>query len=238
MLVGNDTFAVLRAGTDTGWGVAVVCGAGINCVGVGPDGRQVRFPALGWITGDWGGGVDVGQRAVLAAARSEDGRGPKTTLEQAVPAYFGLGSPSELAKAVHFRRIDDARAVELPPLVFSEALHDPVAAEIVDLLATEIVALARAAITRLGLENEPVEVLLGGGVVRAGNAQLMAAIRSGLAEVGPAISARTTSAAPILGAAFLGLDALGARPEAYERLRGRLATDSPEPLAVGGTDLG
>ena len=36
--VGNDTFAVLRAGTERGWGVAVVCGAGINCVGVSPDG--------------------------------------------------------------------------------------------------------------------------------------------------------------------------------------------------------
>ena len=45
--VGNDTFAVLRAGTDRGWGVAVVCGAGINCVGVAPDGREARFPALG-----------------------------------------------------------------------------------------------------------------------------------------------------------------------------------------------
>jgi N-acetylglucosamine kinase-like BadF-type ATPase len=54
--VGNDTFAVLRAGTERGWGVAITCGAGINCVGVAPDGRQVRFPALGSITGDWGGG--------------------------------------------------------------------------------------------------------------------------------------------------------------------------------------
>ena len=58
--VANDTFAVLRAGTERGWGVAVVCGAGINCLGLGPDGRQVRFPALGQITGDWGGGQDVG----------------------------------------------------------------------------------------------------------------------------------------------------------------------------------
>ena len=32
--VGNDTFAILRAGTERGWGVAVTCGAGINCVGV------------------------------------------------------------------------------------------------------------------------------------------------------------------------------------------------------------
>ncbi len=235
---GNDTFAVLRAGTDTGWGVAVVCGAGINCVGVGPDGTHVRFPALGWITGDWGGGVDVGQRAVFAAARSEDGRGPKTTLERAIPAHFGLDSPSELAKAMHFRRIDGARAVELPPVVFAEAVRDPVAAEIVDVLAAEVVALAGTAIRKLGLENEPVEVLLGGGMLRSGDPRLMAAIAAGLAGVGPAISARATSAAPILGAALLGLDALGAAPDAYDRLRSQLAAIPPEPLSVGGPDRG
>ena len=76
--VSNDTFAILRAGTERGWGVAVVCGAGINCVGVAPDGRHVRFPALGTITGDWGGGHDVGLAAVSARgaqrgrARAED----------------------------------------------------------------------------------------------------------------------------------------------------------------------
>ncbi len=50
--VANDTYAVLWAGTEHGWGVGVVCGAGINCVAVAPDGRRVRFPALGDITGD------------------------------------------------------------------------------------------------------------------------------------------------------------------------------------------
>ena len=60
----NDTFAVLRAGTERGWGVAITCGAGINCVGVAPDGRHARFPALGSITGDWGGGYDVGLAAL------------------------------------------------------------------------------------------------------------------------------------------------------------------------------
>ena len=30
--VGNDSFAVLRSGTAQPWGVAVVCGAGMNCV--------------------------------------------------------------------------------------------------------------------------------------------------------------------------------------------------------------
>src|SRR2546430_14493574 len=45
-IVRNDTFAVLRAGTDRKWGVAVVCGTGMNCAGVGPDGRSVRFPSF------------------------------------------------------------------------------------------------------------------------------------------------------------------------------------------------
>ncbi len=36
----NDTFAVLRAGAARGWGVGVVCGTGLNCTGVAPDGRD------------------------------------------------------------------------------------------------------------------------------------------------------------------------------------------------------
>ena len=43
-LVRNDTFAVLRSGTDASAGVAVVCGAGINCVGVATDGRTGAAP--------------------------------------------------------------------------------------------------------------------------------------------------------------------------------------------------
>ena len=115
--VGNDTFAILRAGTERGWGVAVTCGAGINCVGVSPDGRHARFPALGAITGDWGGGYDLGLAAVSAGARSEDGRGPRTSLERAVPSHFGLTTPSELAEAIHAGRIEQRRVIELAPVV-------------------------------------------------------------------------------------------------------------------------
>lgn len=236
--VDNDTFAVLRAGTDARWGVAVVCGAGMNCVGVAPDGRQARFRALGWTTGDWGGGGDVGRGAVWAAARSEDGRGPKTVLETAVPAHFGLSTPSELAEAVHFGRIHEARAIELAPVVFAAAADDAVAAGIVDHLASEVVALARVAITRLGLERGPVEVVLGGGLLRHPTPGLLSAIARGLAEVGPDVTAHSTSAPPILGAALLALDALGAEPAAYARVRAQLAAVAAAPVTVGGGEDG
>jgi N-acetylglucosamine kinase-like BadF-type ATPase len=217
--VGNDTLAVLRAGTERGWGVAVVCGAGINCVGVAPDGRETRFPALGAITGDWGGGHDVGTAALSAAARSEDGRGDPTTLEHAVPAHFGLRAPAEVAEAIHRGRIDERRVIELAPIVFAEAGHDAVAAGIVARLADEVATMARVALQRLDLSAEPVEVLLGGGLVRAGNSALVAAVEAGLREVGPTITVRAAASPPIVGSALLALDELGAGPEAQERLR-------------------
>jgi N-acetylglucosamine kinase-like BadF-type ATPase len=236
--VGNDTLAVLRAGTGRGWGVAVVCGAGINCVGVAPDGRRVRFPALGRITGDWGGGYDVGLEALFAAARGEDGRGPRTSLERAVPGHFGLGLPSTLAEEIHAGRNPQRRMIELAPVVFAEAGGDEVAAGIVGRLAGEIVALARATLVRLGLERSAVEVVLGGGLLRSGDERLHAAIAEGLAAVGPAITIRTTSAPPVVGAALHGLDRLGASEEAQDRIRRELTAavdaepDQEQPVAV------
>ncbi len=234
-VVHNDTFAVLRGGTDRGWGVAIVCGAGINCIGVAPDGRHARFPALGAISGDWGGGYDIGLAAVAAAARSEDGRGPSTTLELAVPAFFGLATPGELAEAIHLGRISQRRAVELAPLVLAEAADDPVAAGIVDRLAAEVVALARAALARLSLSGEQVEVILGGGVLRSRDERLLGEIARGLGAIGPGIEAQISASPPIVGAALLGLDELGAGPAAHERLRGELeqaaaAIEFPEAL--------
>ena len=201
----------------------MVCGAGINCVGVAPDGRHVRFPALGTITGDWGGGHDVGLAAVSAAARSEDGRGPKTTLEARVPAHFGLSAPRELAEAMHLGRIPARRVLELAPVVFAAAESDAVAAEIVDRLAAEVVALARVAVTRLSLEGEPVEVLLGGGLMRAANGRLEDAIAEGLHAVGPRITARVCPSRRSSARRCSASTSSVGDPAAHARLRRELA---------------
>ena len=232
VVVGNDTLALLRAGTECGWGVAVVCGAGINCVGVAPDGRTVRFPALGSITGDWGGGYDVGSAALFAAARAEDGRGERTSLEQAVPRHFGLESPLRLAEEMHAGRISHRRLIELAPVVFAEAARDPEAAAIVERLAVEVVALVRATLTRLGVERRAVEVVLGGGLLRAGDERLQGSIAAGLAELSDKIVVHTTDAPPVVGAALLGLDWLEVDDAAKERARRELtaAADADDDL--------
>jgi N-acetylglucosamine kinase-like BadF-type ATPase len=221
-IVGNDTFAVLRAGTDRGWGVAVTCGHGINCVGVAPDGRRLRFPSLGEISGDWGGGRDVGLAALWSAARSEDGRGPKTSLERLVPAFFGYESPAELARALHLGRVPGRRLDELAPLVFAAAADDAVAAEIVDRQADEVAAMARAALARLDLLQEPVDVVLGGGLLQSGDGRLLERVEAQLREAGPELFVHPSAAPPVAGSALVGLDELGAPAEAKERARAAL----------------
>jgi N-acetylglucosamine kinase-like BadF-type ATPase len=203
-------------------GVGVVCGAGINCVAVAPDGREVRFPALGDITGDWGGGSDIGMSALWSAARSADGRGPKTTLEHAVPARFGLTTPDEVAEAMHLGSLPKRRVLDLSPLVFAEASRDEVAAGIVTRLLDEIAALVRASLDRLGLADDEVDVALGGGVARSPDAAMLASLRERLHEIGPRIQLRPTHAPPVLGAALCALGTIGADESARERVRSEL----------------
>ncbi|MEV6571169.1 BadF/BadG/BcrA/BcrD ATPase family protein [Streptomyces sp. NPDC051577] len=221
--VRNDTFAVLRAGLpDTGppRGVAVVCGAGVNCVGMLPDGRTARFPAIGRISGDWGGGGGLAEEALWWAARAEDGRGGPTELARALPGHFGLGSMYELIEALHLGAAPQRRTHELVPVLFAvAAAGDPVASAIVDRQADEVVAMASVALRRLDLLGEEAPVVLGGSVLAAGHPRLNGRIRAGLAERAPLARMSVIVAPPVLGAGLLGLDALDATAGAREKLR-------------------
>ena len=82
-MIDNDMPALLRAGTSRGWGIGVVCGGGINCLGVAPDGNEVRFLSFGPLSGDWGGGPTSGWRpsppprgAPTAAGRARSSSAP------------------------------------------------------------------------------------------------------------------------------------------------------------------
>ncbi|MFF1838830.1 N-acetylglucosamine kinase [Streptomyces sp. NPDC058231] len=240
--VRNDTFAVLRAGLledAEPRGVAVVCGAGINCAGLLPDGRTARFPAIGRISGDWGGGRGLAEEALWHAARAEDGRGEPTALMSALPEHFGLPSMYALIEALHLERITAQRQHELTPVLFATAAQgDPVARSLVDRMADEVVAMAAVALSRLGLLTEEVPVLLGGSVLAARHPQLDGRIRSLLAQQAPGAVVRVVAERPVLGSVLLGLDALGAEPQAHARARAHYGTsgrgaDPCDPLPDG-----
>ena len=178
------------AGTEEPDAVAVVCGTGINCIGVRADGAHARFPALGAISGDWGGGWYLGEQALWHAARAVDGRGDPHQPHRA------RARPPRPA-----RRAGGDRGVPLRAASSSRCSHawrrwcwrrpmpaTPWPAAILDRQAEEIVAMAVAALARL-------ELL---GPARAGGAR-----RRGARNRQPAADHRDRGAPGRAGAARL-----------------------------------
>ena len=242
----NDTFAVLRAGLsgassasgasgafaaagasgasgDSGGanaGVAVTCGAGINCVAVAPDGRIWRYLALGTLTGDWGGGRGLSKHVMWHAMRAEDGRGPATALAPAVASHFGVPTVTDVAIAVHKGKLGDDDLLRLTSVLFTvAAAGDPVARDLVERQAEEICVMAVTAMRRLGLPAAGTHVVLGGGLLEARDKLLTTAVEERLAAAAPGVLPWVVDIPPIAGAALLGLDYLGADASAAGRLR-------------------
>jgi N-acetylglucosamine kinase-like BadF-type ATPase len=218
--VANDVFAVLWAATESGHGVAVTVGAGVNCVGTSPTGRRAWFPALGEITGDWGGGPDIGLAALGAGVRSEDGRGGPTALAGAVARYFGYATALDVAVAIHQGALSAARLVELPPLVVTAAeADDAEALAIMRHQGSEVTRLAVAALHQLEMEHSPVQVVLGGSVLTFSRSILLDFIAESIRLEAPKAETSLCTTRPVVGAALAGLSLAGANGMAAQRLR-------------------
>ena len=223
----NDTFAVLRAGLDgtaapgaPHWGIAVTCGAGINCVGVHPDGRTTGYLAIGEISGDWGGGHGLGRAALWWAVRAEDGRGPQTALRGAVAGHFGVPTVRDVTLGLHLGKISAGALRGLAPVVLAVASEgDEVARDLVKRQAEEICVMAVVAMRRLGLTAEPTPVVLGGGLMTARDPLLLSEITERITAAAPQATVTVVAVPPVGGAALLGLDHVGAGPQAERRLR-------------------
>lgn len=210
--VHNDAFAALRAGAPSGWGVVVVCGAGVNAAGVGPDGRMARLAGIGDLSGDWGGGEGIGREALAAAVRARDGRGPATALEGRVPQRLGLRRPIDVARRIYEGAMSDRRLEELAPLVFEVAGEgDAVARAIVDRLADELAAMAVAIARQLRVVSREVDVVLTGGVFRTTDPAFHERLEAGVHAAMPGARIGRLRDRPVLGAALLGLDLLGVK---------------------------
>ena len=72
-----------------------------------------------------------------------------------------------------------------------------------------------------------VDIVLGGGIFSSGDEDFLGRIGRGLAEVARQARVRVLDVPPVVGAALLGLDTIGARPEAQRRARAALVEHAP-----------
>lgn len=227
--VKNDTMVALRAGLKRGWGVVVISGTGFNAGGIGPDGREIRLPGLGALSGDWGGGGDIAQEVIRLVCRAWDGRGQPTVLTEMVLTALGMRSVEELISELYQSHFDVRRLLDLVPLVFEAAYTgDAVAQDLLVRVGNEVGAAAGAIIKRLGLESTDVEVVLGGGVFKGKGPLLVDTVTQVVHKVAPRAVIVLPEFEPVVGAVFLALEALGV--EVGDAIYHNVRSSLPEEL--------
>ena len=208
VVVTNDAHIAFIAGSASRVGLAVVCGTGSIAWGRNAAGDVARAGGWGWRLGDEGSGFWIGERAVRAVLRAEDGRGPATSLRNALLARFALPRPEEVVRAVY-----EGGAPRHPIALFAVEVEvaaragDPVAARILSEASDELVLAARTVESRLDLAAEPHDVVLSGGTFRA-----LPLLRGRVADrlAAPSATVRVLEAEPAAGAVALAREALEA----------------------------
>ncbi|GAB4518668.1 MAG: N-acetylglucosamine kinase [Anaerolineae bacterium] len=222
IIVKNDTMAALRSGLSRSWGVTVICGSGTNAAGRGPDGTEIVFPGLGWMSGDWGGGGDLAREAIRRIMRAWDGRGPETLLTDLILDALGLPDMEALLHALYSGAVPHRAIYALPPLIFEAAYRgDVVAQELLIMQGEEVGITAGTLIRRLGLEDTDVEVVLGGSIFKGKGPLLLDVIRERVHRVAPRARIVVPEFEPVIGAWLIAREAvLCETPSSvYERLR-------------------
>ena len=231
----NDTQVALRAGTHQPWGVVLICGTGFNAAGRAPDGRELVFPGLGWISGDWGGGASLAQEMIRLVMRAEDGRGAPTLLTGMLLERLQQPSPYELMRELYHQQLAGQGILrgllQHVPLIFRAAVEgDGPAQDLIARLGEELGVSAVAVIRRLQLERLPVEVVLGGSVFKGEGPFLVDAIQAAVHRTAPEAVLVRPPFEPVVGGVLLGLEAAGVT--AGDELYAALHATMPEALTA------
>jgi len=149
--------------------VVIVAGTGSTVFGVTRDGRSHHVGGWGANLGDEGGGYDIGLRGLRAAIYSWDGRGPKTSLEQAAYEHYQLRHLRELVPLA--LKCDGGRptvASFAQRVAVAASAGDPIARQILRQAAQDLWTAALVVIRHLFSPADVFRVVLHGSVFQAG----------------------------------------------------------------------
>jgi N-acetylglucosamine kinase-like BadF-type ATPase len=224
----NDAFAALRAGTSRGYGVVVAAGTGSIVAGRNEEGTEARSLGLGPMFGDSGSASEVSEAGVGAVAAAFLGRGPDTMLTETMCARTGARTVEEFLEGAARGRIVSST---FAPLVVAAAdAGDEPARAILARAGESLGDTAAFVIRRLGMERSAFDLVLAGGLLRAGNRILSAALEGRITQCAPRARLVLLDAPPVVGSALLALEVVGA--PADEGVRDRMV-GAARQLIVG-----
>lgn len=204
----NDTLIGLLAGSEAGWGVAVVSGTGCNCCGWDRSRqRQGQVTGGGQLMGEAAGASEVVARAIRAVAYAWSGRGPATQLTSALIRYTGTRDVVDLLHRLMEGSLDlQARAA---PLVFEvAAAGDDVAREVLEWAGRELGEMANTVVRQLEFQDQAFDLVMVGSLFNGGPL-LIEPMRATILPVAPGARFVRLSMPPVAGAVLLGMEQAG-----------------------------
>jgi N-acetylglucosamine kinase-like BadF-type ATPase len=217
VIVKNDAFVGLRAGTRRSYGVVVAAGTSCNAAAIAPDGREWHF---GYYQ-DYGGAITIGREAVRAVLHAEDGRGPATTLTPLVLNKLGYETPEALLRARYTGTLGKDVWCRLCPLAFEAALAgDPAATRIIVDQGLALAAYATALVRRFDMTHLEFDVVLSGSVYKGVGPLLIDTITQAVHREAPRARIVRARFEPAVGGLLLAYDTLEipVTDEVYENL--------------------
>jgi N-acetylglucosamine kinase-like BadF-type ATPase len=203
----NDTIIGLLAGTEEGWGVAVVAGTSCNCRGRNQDGREGRVTGCGLMMGEAAGGIELLAKARQAIAFEWTRRGPPTSLTQAFIKLTGAQNIENLVEGLTtgFYKL----CPEMVAVIFQVADEgDPVARDVIIWAGEELGSMAIGVIHQLGFETLTCEVVLVGSLFKV-SSLLVQTVGKTINKAAPDARLVRLSAPPVVGGVLLGMEKAG-----------------------------
>lgn len=212
----NDTILGLLAGSEAGWGIAIVSGTGCNCRG-----WDQRRQKEGMVTGaslymgEGAGSSELIAMAVRALAYEWSLRGPKTLLTLALVRYAGAQDLADLLEGLVNERY--SLAADAAPLVFeAAAAGDAVAADLIHWAGCELGELGKAVIRQIDIQDLEFDIVLTGSMFNGG-AMLIEPMQASIKALAPGARFLRLSVPPAIGSVLLAMDVVRANSAEVRR---------------------
>jgi N-acetylglucosamine kinase-like BadF-type ATPase len=206
----NGDMVIAHAGALAGRpGVLALAGTGSSILGISAQGERVKVGGWGPVYGDEGSAYRIGRKALVAAARAYDGRGPATSLLEALLSALGVSDFRETVSRVYAGGMEPREIAALSRVAYEVAeAGDEVARAIFLEAGEELAESVEAAVRRLGMGGDETLVSYQGSILEA-----CALVRERFGEALrrrlPQVSVLPPRFEPVIGAYLLGCEALG-----------------------------